>query len=223
MRKTSGAARSSWLMVNRAAQKDSMTIGTKQSDCSDLTVPVSEQDHIQGPRSAPVTLVEYGDYQCPYCHNAWPVIKAIRERLGDRVAFVFRHFPQSAVHPQAGAAAKAAEAAAAQGKFWQMHDLLFANQQELDSLDLTHLALKLGLEVYAFESSLELDSHQRRIRDDYAGGIRSGVRGTPTFFINGCRYAGAVEVESLATAIEKGADPPEVKSRQTAARPPSGG
>jgi protein-disulfide isomerase len=188
--------------VNGAAHEDLMSDKITRNECSDLTVPLSEQDHIQGPRSAPVILIEYGDYQCPYCHNAWPMVKAIRERFGDRVAFIFRHFPQSAVHPQAGAAAKAAEAAAAQGKFWEMHDLLFTNQQELDSLDMTHLALKLGLEVYAFESSLEQDSHQRRIRDDYAGGIRSGVRGTPTFFINGCRYGGGVDLESLTDAIE---------------------
>lgn len=182
-----------------------MTSDPVSENCSDLAVPVSERDHIQGPRSAPVVLVEYGDYECPYCLNAWPVVQEVRRELGDRVAFVFRHFPQSSIHPHASAAAQAAEAAAAQDKFWEMHDQLYAHQQELATLDLTHLALKLGLEVYRFQSSLELDSILRRIREDFAGGRRSGVEGTPGFFINGCRYDGPVDVESMVAAIESAA------------------
>ena len=170
--------------------------------CADLTVPVSERDHVQGPLSAPAVLVEYGDYECPYCLNAWPVVKEVRRTLGDRLAFVFRHYPQSSIHPKASAAAQAAEAAASQDRFWEMHDLLFAHQQELESLDLTHLALRLGLEVYRFQADLERDSHLRRIREDFAGGTRSGVKGTPTFFINGCRYRGPIDVPSLTRALE---------------------
>jgi protein-disulfide isomerase len=169
--------------------------------CSDLAVPIGERDHVKGPRDAPVVLVEYGDYECPYCLNAWPVVKEVRRRLGDRMAFVFRHFPQSSVHPHASVAAQAAEAAAAQGKFWEMHDLLFANQEELGTIDLTHLALELGLEVYRFQSSIESEGNVRRIREDFTGGVKSGVQGTPTFFINGCRYEGEIDVESLVAAV----------------------
>jgi len=172
------------------------------SNCSDLLVPVTAADHIQGPPNAPVVLVEYGDYECPYCLNAWPILRQLRERLGDRLALVFRHFPQSSIHPKASAAAQAAEAAAAQGKFWEMHDLLFGHQQELDFPDLTHLALQLGLEVYRFQADLERPSHVSRIRENTAGGARSGVRGTPTFFINGCLYKGAIDYASLLAAIE---------------------
>jgi len=170
--------------------------------CDDLAVPVSDRDHVQGSPTAPALLVEYGDYECPSCLNAWPVLREVRRRLGDRVALVFRHYPQSSIHPRASAAAQAAEAAANQGKFWDMHDLLFGHQQELESLDLTHLALQLGLEVYGFQAALESESHQRKIREDFAGGLRSGVKGTPTFFLNGCRYQGAVDVPSLVRAIE---------------------
>jgi protein-disulfide isomerase len=172
-----------------------------RENCSDLSVPISERDHVQGSRSAPVVLVEYGDYECPDCLNAWPMVQRIREALGERVAFVFRHYPQSSIHPKASFAAQAAEAAAAQGKFWEMHDKLFSNQKELASLDLTHLALQLGLEVYRFETTLELATTLRRIRNDIDGAQTSGVKGTPTFFINGCRYRGKVNVESLVSEI----------------------
>ena len=151
-------------------------------------------------------LLEYGDYECPDCLNAWPIVKEVRRRLGDRVALVFRHFPQSSIHPHASAAAQAAEAAAAQGKFWEMHDLLFTHQKELGSLDLTHLALQLGLEVYRFQTDLEREASARRIRVDFSSGSESGVRGTPTFFMNGCRYKGRVEADALAAAIEKAED-----------------
>jgi protein-disulfide isomerase len=122
--------------------------------------------------------------------------------LGNRLAFVFRHFPQSSIHPHASATAQAAEAAAAQGKFWEMHDLLYAHQRDLDTLDLTHLALQLGLEVYRFDSARELESTTRRIREDFAGARRSGVDATPAFFINGCRYRGAIDLPSMLQAIE---------------------
>jgi protein-disulfide isomerase len=170
--------------------------------CPPLAVPVSDADHRLGPMAAPVVLVEYGDYECPYCYNAQPVVKEVRQRLRDRLAFVFRHFPQNSIHPHASTAAQAAEAAAQQGKFWEMHELLYQHQQELAGLDLTHLALGLGLEVYRFESDLQSAAAARRIRTDMAGGLQSGVKGTPTFFINGCRYDGPVDIESLVAAID---------------------
>jgi protein-disulfide isomerase len=170
--------------------------------CDDLVVPVSEQDHALGPADAPRTLVEYGDYECPDCLNAQPIMAELRARLGDRLRIVFRHFPRNSIHPRASAAAAAAEAAAAQGRFWEMHEMLFRHQRELADADLTHLALRVGLEVYRFQQDIESPAHARRIRDDFDGGLRSGVHGTPTFFINGCRYKGPHELEALVGAIE---------------------
>ncbi len=178
-------------------------MGTSLSQLSDrLAEPINEKDHWIGPPSAPVTLVEYGDYECPDCLNSQPIVAALRERFGDRLRFVFRHFPQSSVHPHASAAASAAEAAGEQNKFWEMHETLFKHQKQFGDIDLSHLALRLGLEIYKFESSLGQDLHRRRIRADYDSGLRSGVKGTPTFFINGVRYAGPIDVDSLAAAIE---------------------
>jgi protein-disulfide isomerase len=169
--------------------------------CEDLVVPISDKDHLDGPRSAAVVLVEYGDYECPDCLNAWPVVQELRREFGDRLAFVFRHFPQSSIHPHASAAAQAAEAAGAQGRYWPMHDLLFSRQKDLATLDLTHLALQLGLEVYRFQSALDAEAYLRKIEQDSTGGQRSGVKGTPTFFVNGCRYRGSAEFEAMAGAI----------------------
>jgi protein-disulfide isomerase len=147
-------------------------------------------------------LVEYGDYECPDCLNAWPVVKELKRKFGDRLGFVFRHFPQGTIHPHAAAAAMAAESAGEQGKYWAMHDQLFGHQKDLGEVDLTHLALRAGLEVYRFQASLEREQHLRKIQDDFAGASRSGVKGTPTFFINGCRYTGRTDVESLSRAID---------------------
>jgi protein-disulfide isomerase len=167
-----------------------------------LAVPLNDQDHRRGPASAPVVLVEYGDYECPDCINAEPVVTEVRRRLGDRLAVVFRHFPRNSIHRHASAAAAAAEAAGAQGRYWDMHALLLSRRQDLADADLTSLALSLGLEVYQFQADMESPRLNRRIRDDAAGGERSGVRGTPTFFINGCRYEGPPEVEPLLAALE---------------------
>jgi protein-disulfide isomerase len=166
-----------------------------------LTEPVTERDHSLGSSSAPITIVEYGDYECPDCFNALPVIKQVRQELGDRLRFVFRHFPQSSIHPHASVAAEAAEAAADQGKFWEMHAALFRHQRELAELDLSHLALTLGLEIYRFESARSNDRHRQRIADDHASGVRSGVTGTPTLFINGRRYKGPIEARALIAAV----------------------
>ena len=179
-----------------------MTQNGASQRCTDLAEPVTARDHLQGSPDAPVLLVEYGDYECPDCLNAWPVVKELSDRLQTQLAFVFRHFPQSGIHPHASAAAQAAEAAASQGKFWEMHDLLFRNQQKLVDLDLTHLALQLGLEIYRFQADYERTAHVRRIQEDVDSGTRSGVRGTPTFFINGCRYSGKKDFASMLAAIQ---------------------
>jgi protein-disulfide isomerase len=167
-----------------------------------LFEPITDQDHVIGPPTAPVTLLEYGDYECPDCLNTQPIIAELRKRFGDRLRFAFRHFPVSSIHSHATFAAGVAEAAAEQGKFWEMHERLFELQKELGEIDITHLALQLGLEIYRFESSVGQDVHRRRIDVDYAGAVRSGVVGTPTFFINGTRYQGPKTVEAIAAAIE---------------------
>lgn len=167
-----------------------------------LAEPVTEKDHAVGPPTAPITIVEYGDYECPTCLNAVPVVQQVRKSLGDRLRFVFRHFPRSSIHPHASAAAEAAEAAAEQGKFWEMHQVLFENQKELGTVDLSHLALTLGLELYKFESSRTLEKHRQHIGIDYAGGVRSGVNKTPTFFINGRKYEGPNTADGILAASE---------------------
>ena len=165
-----------------------------------LAEPVTDRDHALGPADAPVTIVEYGDYECPDCLNFVPVIAEVRRRLGGRVRFVFRHFPRSNIHPNASTAAEVAEAAGEQGKLWEMHEALFRHQRELAEVDFSHLALGLGLEIYHFESSRSNESHARRVRHDYATGLRSGVTKTPTLFINGRRYDGPVEADAIVAA-----------------------
>ena len=151
-----------------------------------LTVPVSdERDHVQGTADAPVTLVEYGDYECPYCGAAYPIIKEVQARLGERLRFVFRNFPISTSHPHAEQAAEAAEAAGAQGKFWDMHDALFAHQHALEEADLLRYAQDLTLDMEQFERELMGHSHSQRIVWDVKSGLASGVQGTPTLFLNG--------------------------------------
>jgi protein-disulfide isomerase len=172
-----------------------------------LSIPVSEADHAQGPAGAPITLVEYGDYECPYCGKAYPIVKEIQKRMGDRLRFVFRNFPLNTIHEHAGVAAQAAEAAAAQGKFWEMHDILYENQEELADKDLREYALKAGLEIYRFDADLSGEKYAKRVRDDFRGGVRSGVNGTPTFFINGVRYNGDLTLDSLLLALEEAPKP----------------
>ena len=173
---------------------------------SELTLPVSaERDHVQGPAEAPVTLVEYGDYECPYCGAAYPIIKQVQSRLGDRLRFVFRNFPITTSHPHAEQAAEAAEAAAAQGTFWEMHDLLYENQQHLEQADLHRYAEQLGLDGPKFDEDLAQHAHAERVREDFMSGVRSGVNGTPTFYINGARHDGGYELETLLAALERAA------------------
>lgn len=170
-----------------------------------LAVPVGERDHIRGRADAPITLVEYGDYQCGYCATAHPVINELRRRLGDRLRVVFRNFPCPDQHPHAQHAAEAAEAAGTQGKFWEMHDLLFEHfkhQPTLDDADLTGYAVDLGLDLERFERGLAEHVYARRVREDLDGGLRSGVSRTPTFFINGVRHGGFFSAPALLAAVE---------------------
>jgi len=167
-----------------------------------LTQPVSERDHIQGPVDAPLTLVEYGDYQCPYCGAAYPVVKRVQKKLGKKLRFVFRNFPLTQAHPYAMIAAEAAEAAALQGKFWDMHDLLFEQQTFLEPDIIPLWAKKIGLDVDAFGQAIQDGEISKRIKEDRKSGIRSGVNGTPTFFINGVRHDGAPDYDSLLAALE---------------------
>lgn len=158
---------------------------------SKLTVPVGNRDHIQGPINAPVTLLEYGDYECRACGGSYPIVKAIQQSLGESLCFAFRYFPLTNVHRHAQHAAEAAEAAGAQGHFWEMHDLLFKNQGALDDAALARYAGALRLDDHLFMAQIASDAYTARIQDDFQSGLRSGVDGTPTFFINGVRYDGA--------------------------------
>ena len=168
-----------------------------------LAPPVGERDHVQGPASAPVTLVEYGDFECPYCGAAYLIIKKVQEVMGDQLRFVFRHFPLTQIHPHAEAAAEASEAANAQGQFWEMHDLLFENQRALDPLHLLGYAEELGLDTRKFVRELEGHVYHDRVREDFMSGVRSGVNGTPAFFINGVRYDGSWDLAPLLEILEK--------------------
>jgi len=171
-----------------------------------LTVPVTEdRDHIQGPADAAVTLVQYGDYECPYCGAAYPIIKQVQARMGERLRFVFRNFPITTSHPHAEQAAEAAEAAATQGRFWEMHDLLYENQERLRDQDLLGYAETLGLDLDLFDMELAERVHAERVREDFMSGVRSGVNGTPTFYINGVRHDDAYELETLLAALERAA------------------
>ena len=181
-----------------------------------LHTPISERDHALGPADAPVTLVEYGDYECPYCGRAYPIVKRLQQELGDKLRFVFRNFPLNTIHEHAGVAAQAAEAANAQGRFWEMHDLLYENQEDLADADLNRYALKLGLEIYRFEADLSGEVFAKKIREDFRGGIRSGVNGTPTFFINGLRYNGPLEYEALRKALDEELNKPVARSAEPA-------
>ena len=155
-----------------------------------LFVPVNDRDHTLGPSNAPVTLVEYGDFECPHCGRAHPIVQNIRRFMGEQLRFVFRHFPLVEAHPHAESAAEASEAAGAQGRFWEMHDILFRNQHALDPEDLLVYAGRIGVDAQRVARELLAGSWTKKVRDDFRGGVRSGVNGTPTFFINGIRYDG---------------------------------
>ena len=166
-----------------------------------LTVPVSERDHVLGPATAPVTLVEYGDYECPFCRTAHASVEQVRQAMGNDLRFVFRHFPLSQIHPHAYQAAEAAEAAGAQGRFWEMHHLLFANQDRLGLRDLIGYAGALDLDLERFVTDLRGHAYAGRLREDFLSGVRSGVNGTPTFFVNGIRHDGGYDAQALLEAL----------------------
>jgi protein-disulfide isomerase len=168
-----------------------------------LKVPVGPADHAQGPADAPVTLVEYGDYECPHCGRAHPIVKALQKKFGSRLRFVFRNFPLREIHPNAEAAAETAEFAGTQDKFWEMHDLIFENQQDLSNELLSDLAKRLKLDSRELATALESGQFTERVQKDFSGGVRSGVNGTPTFFINGQRHDADFELETLGRAISE--------------------
>ena len=169
---------------------------------SKLKNPVTAEDHAQGPADAPVTLAEYGDYECPHCGHAYPIVKQLQEEFGDDLRLVFRNFPLANAHPHAELAAEAAEAAAAQGKFWEMYDWLFENQADLSAANIVAGGKELGLDVKRLAKEIEERKYQEKVRHDFSGGVRSGVNGTPTFFINGVRHDADFELETLTEAIQ---------------------
>lgn len=168
-----------------------------------LTPDVGERDHVAGPKTAPLTLVEYGDFECPHCGRAFPIVKAIQQKLGKDLRFVFRHFPLTKVHLHAEHAAEAAEAAGAQGAFWQMHDMLFQRQFALDDENIVEYAKELGLDADRLAGALDAGTYRQHVRDNFMSGVRSGVNGTPTFFINGVRYEGSWDPAPLLAALEE--------------------
>ena len=170
-----------------------------------LRQPLTDDDHTLGPSNAPVTLVEYGDYQCPFCGAAYPLVGELLRLRPETVRLVYRHFPLTNVHPYAETAAELAEAAAARGKFWQMHDWLFTHQ---DVLDPPHLAIgvgRVGLPVEEVGYELNAKKYLGRVQRDFVGGIRSGVNGTPTFFVNGIRHDQGYQLPSLLAAVDAAA------------------
>jgi protein-disulfide isomerase len=167
-----------------------------------LAVPVSERDHRQGPATAAIILVQYGDYECPYTRQSTTIVRAIQQQLGDQLRFVFRNFPLTEIHPHALHAALAAEAAATQGKFWEMHDAIFHHQHTLEDSDLAHFAEAVGLDMQQYARALAEQGSLARIEEDVEGGERSGVQGTPTFFINEVLYRGSWEQDALLAALQ---------------------
>lgn len=166
-----------------------------------LAVPVNSTDHVQGPRGAPITLLEYGDFECVYCKPAASAVKLLLKRFEERVRFVFRHFPQEEVHPHALGAAEAAEAAAAQGKFWEMHDLLFENQQHFKPTHLHGYAERLGLDMARYTAEMDDHVYLQRVREHIEGAHLSAVHSTPTFFLQGIIHDTSFGMHSLFDSV----------------------
>ena len=162
-----------------------------------LKPPVNNTDHIRGNSNAPLELVEYGDFECSDCGHAYPIIKTIQQALGDDLKFVFRNFPLTQIHPHAVNAAVAAEAAALQNKFWEMHDIILQNQKHLELEDLLMYAKKIDLDADQFKNDLQNITLRAKVEADFESGVRSGVNRTPSFFINGVKYEGASEANEL--------------------------
>ena len=166
-------------------------------------MPVGDHDHAQGPANAPVTLVEYGDFECPHCRQAYPIVKEVRSRLGSRLRFVFRNFPLTKLHEHAEHAAEVAEAAGAQSRFWEMHDRLFERQFALEDEHLIEYAAELGLDAARVARELAAHTYKPGVRDDFMSGVRSGVNGTPTFFVNGVRHDDRWDEDTLTAALQR--------------------
>lgn len=168
-----------------------------------LSLPVdSSRDHIQGSDTAVVTLLEYGDYECPYCGQAYPIVKQIQNSFGEVLRFAFRHFPITQSHPHAQNAAEAAESAGSQNKFWEMHDYLYEHQHTLDDIQLEKYAKELGLDLNKFNQDMSEHVYLNRVKEDFLSGVRSGVNGTPCFYINGIRYDDSWDIETFTERLE---------------------
>jgi protein-disulfide isomerase len=170
-------------------------------DTPRLTVPISGRDHLLGSSTATRTLLEYGDYECPFCAAAHPVVKQLLRIVGDEITYAYRHFPLTQIHPRAELAAEAAEAAGSQGRFWEMHDYLFESRR-LAPRDILGYASELDLDVERLAAELDAHTHHARVREDFLSGVRSGVNGTPTFFVNGIRHNGGWDLDSLSRALD---------------------
>ncbi len=171
-----------------------------------LALPVTpDRDHISGPVEAPLTLLEYADFECPYCGMAYPIVESVIAQMGSQMRFVFRHFPLVDMHPHAERAAEAAEAAGAQGRFWEMHHMLFENQDDLSDRALLGHAQVLGLNIATFTDDLATGIYRPRVAEDFISGVNSGVNGTPTFFINAVKYEGSWDAASLLAALQSAA------------------
>lgn len=164
-------------------------------NANDLTIAVNKKDHIQGNLDAPLVVVEYGDFECVHCGHAYTIVKKIQKQLGKELAFVYRSFPLAEVHPHAEHAAQAAETAAASGKFWEYHDILFEHQDALEDSDLADYANELGIPEKDFLPAMENAEYEDKVQQSFMGGVESGVNGTPSFFVNGSRYDGDWEYE----------------------------
>jgi Na+:H+ antiporter, NhaA family len=169
---------------------------------TELTPPLSAEDHVDGPSGAELELVMYGDFQCPYCTAAYPIVKRVRDQLAARLLFGFRHFPLRDVHPDAQRSAEASEAAAAQGAFWEMHDRLYEARGALSQGDLIGYAAELGLDADRVAVELGSSAHAPRVQRDLDSGLASGVTGTPGFFVAGRQHAGSFDAASLIAALE---------------------
>jgi protein-disulfide isomerase len=168
-----------------------------------LKVTVNESDHIQGEINAPITLAQYGDYQCPGCRQAYPIVKQVQQHFGKKLRFVFRNFPLNEIHPFAEVAAETAEFSGAHNKFWEMHDLIYENQDQLGIPLLLELAAFLKLDQNELKIALQNGIYRGKVKSDFLSGIHSGVPGTPTFFINNKIHNGSYSFEDLVAAIEQ--------------------
>jgi protein-disulfide isomerase len=177
-------------------------------DATLLLLPINDGDHVHGPASAEYTLVEYGDYECPDCGRLFGIIGDLQATLGQRLRIVYRHYPLSGIHPHAQEAGEAAEAAGAQGRFWEMHDLLFQNQNALKHKNLLAYAERLSLDMDQFRGDLKGEVYQDRVREDFRRGVQNGVYGTPGLFLNGVRHDGAWDRDTLFQELTKGAGQP---------------